>query len=257
MAYLFENCPEDKYKSNVRYLDASTLGMINQIISSDKFLSWATTSPEWFLESVHNALSKQDKRIVGITGLAGSGKDSALKFMQICPVLSDLYRQIAFAEPLKEIARIVGFTSNQLTDRTLKEATDSFWGISPRQFLQMCGTEMFRNVWRQDCWVEMARLKIRNMRNFEHDNRMVFITDVRFPNEAQMIKDEGGVIVKILRPSVDIGSTHASEAQIKDIAADLIIENDAPNARAWSVKFTYNLVKFLKSDAFYYDTQEK
>lgn len=206
----------------------------------------------WFDRCVGTALTEYVKShnqplIVGLLGHAGVGKDSATEYL----VDSVDAEAISFATPLKKIAGIVGFTKSQLTDRTLKETPDEFWGISPRQFLQMCGTEMFRKVWREDVWVEMARKTIRDLKPYD---RVIFITDVRFPNEAQMIKDEGGVVVKVERPDnpFAIGAQHASESQVDSIPHDVTISNTCGSAEEWSWKFTKELIKFIKYNAFFY-----
>jgi hypothetical protein len=54
------------------------------------------------------------------------------------------------------------------------------------------------------------------------------ITDVRFPNEAQAIKDRGGIIIRIERPGGEshCGGAHASETALDDYDFDIVINND-------------------------------
>lgn len=207
----------------------------------------------WFAKSVNSALTKYTKShddkalIVGLCGHAGVGKDSAISYViKECNAGS-----MAFASPLKKIAQIVGFSYDQLTDRKLKETPDEFWGISPRQFLQMCGTEMFRKVWREDVWVEIAKRTILNTRGA---TQVIFVTDVRFPNEAKMIKDIGGIIVKIERPDnpLAIDTQHTSESLVDTLPVDLRINNTCKSSEEWSWKFTKELIQFIQYDAFYH-----
>ena len=56
------------------------------------------------------------------------------------------------------------------------------------------------------------------------------ITDVRFPNEAQAIKEAGGIIVRVTRPTNDDSGEaawkkHESEAFIDEMKVDLDICN--------------------------------
>lgn len=206
----------------------------------------------WFDKCIDTALEDYKKShnqplVVGLLGHAGVGKDSATSYL----VDTVDAEAISFAAPLKRIASIVGFSKSQLTDRTLKETPDEFWGISPRQFLQMCGTEMFRKVWREDVWVEMARKTIRDLKPYGH---VIFITDVRFPNEAQMIKDEGGIIVRIERPDNPhaINAQHASESQVDSIPYDMNVLNTCGSAEEWSWKFSKELIRLIKNNAFFY-----
>ena len=212
---------------------------------------------------------------IGVTGLAGSGKDTAIEFPTTFLTTLDIYdrnyvtrkpcpgcnidsmkeeaRHLKcpvqpFAAPLKEIAQKVGFTHDQVYDPKLKNEVDPFWGISPRQFLQMCGTEMFRKVWRDDVWVELARKSIYQLRDLTTtdvlDTYIVFIPDVRFPNEAEMIKEEGGIVVRVSRPGT-IEMNHDSENQIKTLEVDLDLVNDCKTPESWTVRFTSELCKLI------------
>ena len=234
----------------------------------------------WFVEKVMTTLTKaaaqKDNRliVVGITGLAGAGKDTAVAFLEKIGNVFQNYSfnapggfaespsanrirayfngfgfdKLAFASPLKAIAMAVGFTYEQCYDPELKNKPDPFWGISPRQFLQMCGTEMFRNVWRDDVWVEILRKKIREAH--PKSCGVIFITDVRFPNEAKMIKDEGGYIIRIKRAGHDEVMNHASENQIKDLPVDAEFVNNSDSAEGWSIDFTIQFCKFLEPTVF-------
>ena len=251
---------------------------IEKTIASGKYPKWGSEIPEFYNNItnsiVHAAKSNRTDKtlLVGITGLAGSGKDTATNLVnrlehcvkyfddhmitpKVCPgcnltsIANTLHQtsvvNLSFATPLKKIAMIVGFTMQQLYDPELKNKVDDFWKISPRQFLQMCGTEMFRNVWRDDVWVEIMRKQIRTIdKNVSSERVVIFVPDVRFPNEAQMIREEGGIVVRINRPGVAT-MDHASENQVATLPVDLEIVNDCEDADMWSTKFSIELFNFL------------
>ena len=257
---------------------------IKQVIMDPKFLTWTGFSIPWFYRRTIDGLinickyGKSGKvAVIGITGLAGSGKDTAtnlahrlepcLKFFDktgvnnnpipgtdIATTISKI-RQFApinlpFAAPLKKIAMDVGFTLQQVFDPKLKNEVDEFWGITPRQFLQMCGTEMFRKVWRDDVWVKVAEKQINRIAgSLKTDYCIIFVTDVRFPNEAQMIKDQGGYVIRINRPGVQM-MNHASENQIKDLKVDAEFTNDCETSAQWSVKFLVELVRHFNPQIY-------
>lgn len=249
----------------------------------------------WFIDCVIKAFDsikvedpsddvmRADPVLIGICGEAGAGKDSAVSiFDSITASVFDSRFEInkmSFASPLKQIAEIFGFTKTQLTDRTAKEAVDPFWGISPRKFLQMTGTEMFRNVWRKDCWTRLAQRQIEGLsplktdvaiggaRVFGEDGNVVtctslatFITDVRFPNEIEFIKGQGGIVVHIERPDnpFRVDGTHESERYMRNTEdgqdgpiGDVYIVNNASSAEEWSLHFLAELCRSLKQDCFY------
>ena len=57
-------------------------------------------------------------------------------------------------------------------------------------------------------------------------DKLVF-TDVRFPNEAEMIKSLGGEIWRIQRPGIAPINNHPSESAMDDWQFDKVILNSA------------------------------
>ena len=71
------------------------------------------------------------------------------------------------------------------------------------------------------------------------------ITDTRFPNEAQAIKDKGGIVVKIERPGIGPVNDHPSETALKDYNFDYTINNDGKLE-----DLLIKIKKFLNSSVF-------
>lgn len=71
-----------------------------------------------------------------------------------------------------------------------------------RRLLQAMGTEVGRNLLGHDIWVKLAAKKF--------VDRTV-VTDTRFPNEARLIKHEGGILVRVHRPGVGPVNEHVSD----------------------------------------------
>ncbi len=141
------------------------------------------------------------KKIIGITGLKGSGKDTIGDI--ICKNFD--FQKVAFADKLKDIVSVLfdwdrkmlsGFTSE---DRAIREQPDEFWSkkfekeFTPRMALQKIGTEVMRNNLDKSIWVYCLERKLIN-----EDGNFV-ITDVRFRNEIEMIKRLGGTIIRVER----------------------------------------------------------
>lgn len=227
----------------------------------------------WFGKCIGKALNNPEKKvdgpfIIGLCGNAGTGKDSATDYLRSCPYIDGGVYRVAFADPIREIAKLFGFTQEQLTDRTLKEAPDEFWGFSPRTFMQKVGTEMFRDCLRDDIWIKLLEKRITDIKNcidrrdgcaFETVRpKIIFITDVRFPNEAEAIRKMGGYIFKITREGFSKSgeNLHPSEKFINEMQADSIFNNKCKNADEWSWYFAKYLTIFFKHDAFYYNLKE-
>jgi hypothetical protein len=135
---------------------------------------------------------------------------------------------VAFADPLREalyrlnpLIAVQGFPGARLKQMVdiagwdeLKEASEDVRGL-----LQRMGTEVGREMISQTIWVDLAMKEAA-----KHD--LVVITDVRFPNEAEAIKAQGGVLWRIQRPYVGPANTHPSETALDGYEFDAIVENN-------------------------------
>lgn len=98
--------------------------------------------------------------------------------------------------------------------------------MTARQVMQFIGTDMFRKI-KTDVWVRGTINKILN-----EQPEVAIITDCRFPNEVDAIKEMGGSVVRLTRNPFN--SDHTSETILdKDkydwSNFDFIIENDNLN----------------------------
>ncbi len=161
------------------------------------------------------ANSKGKPMVIGISGKAGSGKDTLGKY------LCEEYRCLHyyFAKPLKEGAKIMfALTDDQIAN---KEVPIEPWGISPRKIWQLLGTEVGRGI-DPAIWIKNAEMFIH-----KHPGRTVIITDVRFDNEAIFIRNRGGVVINIVREQQDIiENRHSSEGGLSPNNIDLTIRNN-------------------------------
>lgn len=97
--------------------------------------------------------------------------------------------------------------------------------ITGREYLQWYGTEAHRDIFGDDFWIDIVLDPIKEHAD-EWNYRLDLITDVRFPNEAEAIREAGGAIIKIRRPDVeDTGDTHASEQPLPSELVDYEVWN--------------------------------
>lgn len=156
--------------------------------------------------------------IIGLMGQKGSGKTTAAKFIE------DMYEaeRLAYADPLKRVCKEVFVLSDeQLYDQRLKEVVDTRWGLTPRQIFQIVGTDMFRK-WNSEIWIKNMNLRLEGL-----DSAVV--EDCRFANEAQNIKDQGGLVIGVKRGEDITDDMHASEVDMLDewgSVTDYTVNND-------------------------------
>jgi hypothetical protein len=140
--------------------------------------------------------------IIGICGFIGSGKDTVADYL----VNFHEFRRESFASTLKDaVAAVFGWDRTLLEGRTKearewREQVDPWWAtrldmptLTPRWVLQYWGTEVCRKGFHDDIWIASLENKLRNSK----DN--VVISDCRFPNEIQSIRDAGGQIIWVQR----------------------------------------------------------
>ena len=159
-------------------------------------------------------------RLIGLySPVPGCGKTS------VADLLIE-HQRVAFAAPLKCTV------SNMLNELGLpgfnyvyadKEAIIPELGVSGRHMMQTLGTEWGRACIHPDFWVMIARAETQRIMA---DDRSVVIDDVRFPNEAAMIRDLGGELWRIDRPGVSYDGSHESEGGLEDITPDRVLIND-------------------------------
>ena len=145
--------------------------------------------------------------IIGLGYKARSGKDTVASYM----CCDHGFTSVAFADNLKEAAKVIFGLSHEQCYGNLKEVTDPYWNDTPRNILQLLGTECLRNGYHRDVWIKSLGRKL-----LAEPNRNWVVTDVRFLNEAESIRQWGGGLVKIVRPGApQIATTqHQSEIEL-------------------------------------------
>jgi len=97
--------------------------------------------------------------------------------------------------------------------------------MTVRQFLQELGTDGLRNGLHPNTWVNslMVDYDTESLRSDKKTNWI--ITDTRFPNEAQAIKDAGGIVIRVDRPGIKAINAHSSETGLDKWTFDYKIMN--------------------------------
>lgn len=164
-------------------------------------------------------------KIIGISGKAGAGKDTTASLIMMQLENANSYISISrysFADPLKRVcSELYGVPLEFFHNREKKEIKNPFWNLTPREMAQKVGTDIVRTHMDGDHWIKLAEKK------FTGTSGIILISDVRFPNEAEWIRKQGGVLVNIYRDSIEEfdGQEHESENALKDYKFDFNIDN--------------------------------
>jgi hypothetical protein len=97
--------------------------------------------------------------------------------------------------------------------------------MSVRQLLQKLGTEAMREGLHTNVWVNALMADYHPIKLSQDNPSYWLVTDTRFPNEAEAIKERGGLLLRIERPGAATG-THASETALDDYPFEYVIVND-------------------------------
>lgn len=160
--------------------------------------------------------------ILGIAGLINSGKDTAADYL----VNFYGFKRDSFASSLKDaVAHVFGWNRELLEGRTKsarewREQIDTWWAqkldmpnLTPRLVLQLWGTEVCRRGFHDNIWITSLENRLRNSKD------SVVITDCRFPNEINAIKNAGGKVMRIVRGPDPEWFKYAKEAYHGDKAS--------------------------------------
>jgi energy-coupling factor transporter ATP-binding protein EcfA2 len=159
--------------------------------------------------------------IIGIAGPAGAGKSTLAKAISdLCPSTIE-----SFASPMKAMIRVMLEWCEEPTyilETQEGKATELPWmsatrRVDPRYLLQTLGTEWGRNLIDPDIWVRIS------MRSISGSQSPVIFDDVRFDNEANAIRERGGLIVHLPpRAQPKEASAHSSEAGVQQVLGDFV-----------------------------------
>lgn len=155
--------------------------------------------------------------LVGITGRAGAGKDTIADYL----VREHGFTKLSFAGPLKAMLAVAGMPEPM--EREMKERPIPGFDFTWREAAQKLGTEWGRAL-DPNIWAKVVEAQILNKASFA--DRIV-LSDVRFENEAAMIRRLGGKVLHVTGRAADLGANagHVSEAGLRIDAVDALVDN--------------------------------
>ena len=173
--------------------------------------------------------------IIGISGKAGSGKDTAAKMLEVLYANPDIsyedfsnrkYKNFAdiqivhFADILKETVQVLfGIGEWETNTQEGKKTTIEWIGKTVRELLQGVGQGL-RDAIDPNLWIKVLFANTENWSNY-------IIADVRYPNELDAIKERNGVLLRINRKDAGAGN-HSSETALDNYKEwDLVIDNNS------------------------------
>ena len=186
------------------------------------------------------------RRILGIVGKKGSGKDTTGEYL----IERYGYIRFAFGDKVKEVSRaLFNFTDEQLSG-SLKDKVDNRYGVRPRDVFQKIGTEfgqfdihkLFPELNQKIAPRSFWTLAFKDFCQQNPDKNIV-ITDVRFRHEFKIIKEMGGEFIKVERNGLSLDS-HISETELSNIKFERVLDNNYEKVDLYSQIDVLILVPF-------------
>ena len=153
------------------------------------------------------------------------GKDTAAKFLNTALRIAAphlVVKHISFAAKLKDICfQLYGWAGLKRgiyyeTHYAEKEVPlDNLNGLTPRDIWIGVGNKL-REIWGAT-WIDYALYGI--------NADIIIISDLRFENEARAIKDADGILIKIVRKGMKLGTDAAETSLLHFDAWDKILCN--------------------------------
>lgn len=140
------------------------------------------------------------RKIIGITGFAGSGKNSLANIIhKAFPLNTEI---ISFGSAVKDVCSVLFDWPRELLEgdtkesRDFRESIDRYWSVNlnqdwtPRKAMQYIGTDLIRNQLSPSFWLDLG------MKRIDKSDKVVIIPDVRFRNEIEAIRKKDGIIYR-------------------------------------------------------------
>lgn len=157
-------------------------------------------------------------QLIAFCGPKGSGK--TLAAATLCDFTQGAWVRYSFADPIRDLLATLG-VSRQVSAHpdTKDRQIERLGGKTPRELMVSLGTTWGREMVSPDIWLNQAATRIPRLQS-GLDVEGVVVDDVRFDNEALLIKDLGGIIIEMARPGHDYDHFDPTEAGLDRVLID-------------------------------------
>lgn len=199
-------------------------------------------------------------KVITINGNIGSGKDTISK-----EFINNGYYRLAFADSVKDVVSTIFCWDRDLIEGDTKEARvwrdqiDEYWSnklgteIIPRKMLQQFGTDIIRKYFDENIWIYNVDKKIYDCKKKTGQDKFI-ITDCRFENEINYIKNLNGTFIEVQR-NLPEWYDDAKNYNLGFIDKPLSLENIHQSEYSWIGINNPDYV--IKNDSTIYDLQQK
>ena len=189
------------------------------------------------------------KSLIGLVGFIGAGKGS------VADIFVEKYgfQKEAFANPVKDaIAAMFSWNRKWLEgdsewSRAWREKPDLFWShkfgrpFTPREASQKMGTEVGRDIYHTDLWVDAFERRMNPQKNY-------VLSDTRFPNEIKKIIELEGIVIRVARGKEPDWYQQAIVANNDKESVGNMTFLDAPHYSEWALCGHPDITHLIEND---------
>lgn len=159
----------------------------------------------------------------------------------------------SFASPLKDMLAVLPI--DDIEERLygkMKEEPEHLvlGGQSMRHAMVTLGTEWGRNLVNPNIWIDCMKASLLKDEDEDPGKRLFIIDDLRFDNEAALVKSLGGIVIAIRSKGEAEAGTHASETLDIDKFYGLL------NSKIDNKEFILNTLSAVTPWSFFQDDNE-
>ena len=161
-------------------------------------------------------------KVIGLTGIKRSGKDTVGKIIKKYYTKKNIYvRKYMLAQLIKDT--LCSLTGYSLTGIELVKDNSI---VKEPEFTYRDALIAFADRYKEKYGIDVHYKYTKN-KILRDKPKVAIITDIRYPFEAQLfINDFDTTIIKVVRPGIEVDTSHSSETSIDAIYPDYEIIND-------------------------------
>jgi hypothetical protein len=166
-------------------------------------------------------------KIIAFTGKKGTGKSTCCAYLEEKYGFTRVnFKDALIAELKQNFPDLLSTVQDFYTELPYqqKPTLQSLFDNKPpliRTLMQNYGTNVRRKD-KDSYWVEQWQISVQQKRGL-YETKGITIDDCRFLNEAKAIKDNGGIIIRLIRTDMEHTDTHISETEMDSIVPDFAI----------------------------------
>lgn len=196
--------------------------------------------------------AKNKLKLLALTGPAGCGKDTAADIL----VEKHGFIKVSFAHAMKEGLKVMFGLTDEHVNGNLKGETIPGLGVSPRCLLQTLGTEWGRGIIGNDIWIDLVAKEWGLLLSSVDETFYtgMVISDLRFENEADWVRSQGGTVVHVLNKGMENipESDHKSESSVvldvvNDFAPLMNPQFSCTNGLCPKTEYSLNISRMLET----------